>query len=141
MYDTLQITPLQSIENGDSGSWVFCSKSSGDAGAGTFVTRDRLTLETIGMVIAGGGIFPWAYMLPVNRILQDVNISLQVFATIPPWSDVVELATQMWVELMERSVKNSRHGVSGSHVMHRGTDPSRRSADGIGDNLSHLYVF
>ena len=39
---------------GDSGAWV--------------TTENRLC----GMVIAGGGSFPWAYMLPIDQIRDDI---------------------------------------------------------------------
>ena len=37
----------------------------------------------LGMVIAGGGFFPWAYMIPIRELLLDISAKLGVEVSVP----------------------------------------------------------
>ena len=94
-YDTLNIHISKKLENGDSGSWVFRLMQSEKFHVNALISIDSVFLEAVGMVIAGGGILPLAYLLPIDHVIRDINVSLGVSATVPSLEDVFVLGARM----------------------------------------------
>lgn len=93
------------VVNGDSGAWVF---------------REE---ELLGMIIAGGGLFPWAYMLPIKSILNDVEETLKTKTIIPSAAQIQQI-------IQEGNCKNPIHfrleheRVLGNYPLQNGIDRS-----------------
>ena len=94
-YSALQLELTEGIERGDSGSWVFREVLTQGSSRAISAPFEMTSLEAVGIVIAGASIIPTAYLLPIHRILQDIGVFLQVSATLPSWSDVFAIKSEI----------------------------------------------
>ena len=85
-YTTVTIQLSKILKNGDSGSWVFRSG------------MENRVQGIVGMVIAGGGKFPIAYLLPIEYILWDIDDWMAAANTRSIWQDVSESRRRVGVD-------------------------------------------
>ena len=74
LYKAVSVQLTSPLKNGDSGSWVWRS-------------CDKNDKAIVGMVIAGGGAFPIAYLLPIDHIVQEIDNWRGDVTTDHSWQD------------------------------------------------------